>query len=504
MHRFIRNTAFSAISGLCVSVAGLLSSIVVARLLGVEGAGAVTFALWIVGLAVALCDLGVGSSLTRYLPEFSSTGQADVAQALTSALLRPFGLATLTAVTASASLAALAPSAISPSGSASGGATEWLIVAALVGCVSFGTFYMNWLRGMQQFDRMARLAMLSVALQLALVGGGTLAGGAQGALAGYVGGSIVPAALCLSIPRGCSRIDPDLRRRVRRYALYTWASTIVSLLVWSRIEVVFLRHFVGNEAVGLFSAGLTVSTLATQAPMLLTGSLISFFSEKVSMRHHDAVRDVFLLGTRLLGFMVLPMCFGTAAILPEFLPLLFGHAFDPAIPSATILVISASLGAVSAVSTNLLYASERSDFILFAGLGGAALSLVLCLALIPLFGIVGAAVSRFLVQLSMVVAGAWFVKSRLAHAIPIRHLMRLAAAALLCAVAARAIIEVWPGLPGLFVAIPASAAVYVAAVALMRALPKEDIAHLRAVLALLPVGARRPADAVLRILVLRS
>ena len=49
----------NTVAGLLSLLAGLASSIVVARLLGVEGAGAVAYALWIMTAATLASDLGM-------------------------------------------------------------------------------------------------------------------------------------------------------------------------------------------------------------------------------------------------------------------------------------------------------------------------------------------------------------------------------------------------------------------------------------------------------------
>ena len=56
----------NTVAGLLSLLAGLASSIVVARLLGVEGAGAVAYALWIMTAATLASDLGIPQALLRF------------------------------------------------------------------------------------------------------------------------------------------------------------------------------------------------------------------------------------------------------------------------------------------------------------------------------------------------------------------------------------------------------------------------------------------------------
>ncbi|GAC1326988.1 MAG: hypothetical protein NVSMB26_00100 [Beijerinckiaceae bacterium] len=499
MNRFVRNTAFNSLSGIGVALANFISSILIARMTGVEGAGLVTFGLWVFTVAVAICDLGITASLTRFLPEHVAGERSAVARPLIAFLVRPY---LINATLAAASFASLGLFGLKfPWLSFELAGPEWLAIAGLVVVGTLGAFQMAVLRGLQQFDKIAQITLASIVLQVTciLTGGSFL--GVYGALFGYAGGSIIPAMLVMNRWHwGPPLKDMELKRRVWRFALYTWASTVTSILVWSRVEVAFLRHYWGTDSVGLFSAGLTMSTVATQLPMLLTGSVMPWFSEKVGLSNSDAIEEMLSVGTRLISFIVLPMCFGLAGILPQLLPLLYGRAFEAASGSATVLVASAAMGAISAVPTTLLYAKERGDFIFYCGIFGAMLSLICGFTLVPRYGLMGAAAGRAIVQSVMVCLGFWFLVRRLKHHLPLGSLFRVAAAALLCAIEARLIVTMVPGALGVSLAILSGIVVYVAAARFLGALHTTDAEMLQRLLLNAPVSVRKQSDLMLRVL----
>ena len=192
-------------------------------------------------------------------------------------------------------------------------------------------------------------------------------------------------------------------------------------------------------------------------------------------------------------FLIFPACFGLAAVLPTLLPLLYGQAFVGAIPAAQILICAASVSAVSAVGSNLVWALERSDVDFYASLVGASLSVIGGLLLIAPFGDMGAAVSRGITQAAAVGITSWFLASRLGFAIPIGALARLLGAALLCGSAAKLGLAAHDGALGLAIAIPAGAIVYLVAVRLSSALLPEDIERLRTAVRALPLPLARTA-----------
>ena len=130
------------------------------------------------------------------------------------------------------------------------------------------------------------------------------------------------------------------------------------------------------------------------------------------------------------------------------------------------------------VSTNLVYAAERSDFIFFSGLIGAVLSVLAGLILVPALGPVGAALSRAFVQISLVTFGCCFVTMKLGFKIPLEDLIRIVVASTLSAEAAYVVVSLWSSVGGLLVAITTGVLVYGFAIWILRPLPPDDVGRL--------------------------
>jgi O-antigen/teichoic acid export membrane protein len=495
--RFVRNSAFSTVAGIGSAFAGFFSSVIIARTLGVDGSGVVAVALWVVALVATFADLGVGASLTRYLPELTARNESEQARRLTAFLFRPLLLACFIAATAFAFYATYlwAINAVLENGSDMVSLWRaqplmWLVIGAASVLQALDRFAMGYLRGMQRFDRVALLTIISVSLHLGAVAAGSIEFGVVGALGGYCIGSIVPAAVALPLIHGDLQISNELKLRVTRFARYAWAGGLASAFIWSRMEIFFLDRSWGSEAVGLFAVGLTFSNLAVQGPMLLTGGLLPYFSESFGRNAIDDIRSSYATATRIVGFLVFPACFGLAAIMPAALPLIYGQAFADVVPAAMVLVAASSFPAVASVGSNLVYGLDRSDFIFVSGATGAMLSVLTGLTLIPMFGVMGAACTRAAIQVAMVVFGTWFITRRLNCRTPVGDLGRLLIAAAVCAIAAHACIALIPGIASLPVSILTGALVYVAAVRLLHALPKSDVVRLKSLCQRLPKPLR--------------
>ncbi len=479
---FARNSAFGVVAGLLSTLANFASTVIVARILGVEGTGAVAFAMWIVATSAIVADLGVSATLARFLPELTSRGQAGQACALAAFCLRPLVIAALLAGFGFVLYGLL----VGLGSDAGQNGTVWFLIA-LCCAAQTGTGYMQgYLRGLQRFDLIARMAATATLLQLAIITAGSLAFGVTGALLGYSCGAMILPLLGIPLLPRTDALDREVRQRSIRYAAYIWGSAVAATFAWSRVELFFLQRFWGDAAVGLFTVGLTLSSLAIQGPVLLTAGLLPYFSQHFGGNRIAVLRDASATGTRLMALLVFPMCAGTAAIMPRLLPLIYGPAFSDAVPTAELLVAMAGFGAVSAVGSNVVNAMERADFMFISGIIGVFLSVLCGLTIIPAFGPFGAACARAGIQTCLIGFGSWFITRRLSCPIPFADLGRLLVAAVCSAVAARLCLFLIPGPVALFVAIPTDILVYMAAVRTIARVPSRDVERLRSVMNALP------------------
>ncbi|MDC7785233.1 polysaccharide biosynthesis C-terminal domain-containing protein [Rhodoplanes sp. TEM] len=497
-----RNSVLGALAGSATTLGSFLSGVVVARALGAEGSGVVSYAVWLVLMAVPVVDLGTSSAVVRYVSELRGRGEADQARRISQHLLR-----VLTASVAAVAVIALATGLLlrgTPTtwivGTATGPATAMLgpLIVAFVAAQAFGAFNLAYLRGLQDFGTIARLSLASFVLQIVGVTAGSLLFGVVGAVAGYAAGQVLSAAAAARRLSGSGGPPDDMvRDRVRRFSRYAWAANITNALVWSRAEFFFLERAWGHEAVAMFAVALALTALASQGPLLLTTGVLSFFAEQHGRREETALMNAMATGTRLLAALAFPACLGMAAVMPLLLPLVYGDAFTPAVPAAIILACAAAVGVTSVMATNLVQAVERNDFVFFSSLFGAALALAAGLLLVPAFGVIGAAVSRTVIQLAMVTVGLWFVVTRLKCPVPFGALGRLAIAAAVAALVALAVVAAARHAAALPVAVAAAVGAYIVALRATRALPEADIALLLGLAGRLPVPLRATAGRVL-------
>ena len=465
----LRNTGWSAIATVALLASRFVTNIAVARLLGPKGTGVVAYDLWLVEIGTALAGLGLNSTATRFVADLHGQARPGEAQAIARWLHRRYCAITGFSAIFLVLIQPVFGHKITPHSTAIG---LYFSLQAL------SIFYLAYLAGGQQFHQIARLNALSGLLLVVATAIGGHFGGAFGVLLGYAASALPGASLSLALLYGTKpdvRPDRKLRRRCARYAVSTWIATLLSMLVWSRVEIAFLQRYWASESIAMFTVGLTLASLATQGPLLLTGPLLPHFAQRVGEQDRKGIVSVYGSGTLLLAATLFPLCTGLASITPIVLPLLYGNAFRAAVPTAMVLIAFSALSFAN-VGSALLYARERSGFIALSGALGAVLSIASGFIIVPRWGPWGAAWSRAFVQTSMIALGTWYISKRLACPVPFRAIGKVLGAALAAAGISYAIGRVIADVRGVLLAVPAAAISYLVCIKYERVFREADLA----------------------------
>lgn len=507
----VRNSVTNAIATGSLVSGGAVCTIVIAQMLGPHSLGVVSYAMWLIGLAVIVADLGIPSALTRFLPEVLRTEAgrngdgARPSDGLTAVLVRAFAGA-VTVVMLACGLVA-AGLALSDPGMRTGLGIDpddylhnplfWTLVAVGIGGQSLVVLALGLLRGQQEFGKLARIASASALLQILATAVGTALFGIAGAIAGAAFLGALPGFFLIRSLRRSAPIEPPLRTRVVRYCGTYWASYLLQAVTNTRTEIFFLARSLGTEAVALFSIGVTLANIAVQVPILLTGSLLPHIAQQMAAGDHARAAELYRTSLRVMAMMAFPACLGVAAVAPSLIPFLYGHGFVEAVTPAAILMGASAASALASVAQIYMNAAERNVFSIGVGLAGAAAVVVSGLLLVPLYGVLAAALVRGSVQLLNAGFSLWYVQRYLGARAPLWNIARILGAALVCAGAAAGFVRVIPGPASLLVAIPAGVVTYLVALRVFRCLTPADLDGLDQMTGMLNPRMSRAAKGIL-------
>ncbi|WP_139139227.1 oligosaccharide flippase family protein [Sphingobium phenoxybenzoativorans] len=468
---FVRNSFFSVISGIMSSFAGFASGIIVARILGVSGTGTIAMALWMVFAAVTLSDWGLTGALARFLPP--ARGNPAETRQVTTYLVWAFWASVASGLLLLAGAMALWwPEAFTieawrgEHGTLSFGLIAFCFVIHMAN--SFGYHY---LRGIERFGTIATYSISGSVAQIGIVLVGSMLFGPSGAMIAYIVGSLPLAIITFRLALRGRPIRGDYRRRVTRYSATLWIAGLLSPLLWTRVDLILVERLQGLNAAGLFTAAAAFSALLIQICVMLCGAVLPH----LSAAGEQGRRATSSATLKAVLFLLMPMVFGTAAIAPRLIPLVYGPDFASAGLPAVILALAAGGSVITIALSNVMNALDQNAKLVIGGATGCVLTIALGLALIPHYGIMGAAAARFGAQATVACITLYQLNRVQPGTVSWSWFRPIAVASIWCALTAAGILHLWPSDYALILAVPAGGLVYLALCRILLKLDEADI-----------------------------
>lgn len=382
------------------SLSALITIWLLTRLLGAGGYGQITA---IVAAAVLISTAALSwsaMSLARIgCEEFVTTGRiVETFWTRTLILLVNWGLVLLTA-----------PLWLRP-------VADWLhltgegqiLLFVYLGAVSWWAHIQHALQGVKLQRLLGRLMAVERLLILAgavllVLGGGT----ARTVIAIYAAGAMVAAAFGIWRLRHLIghpvKPNAQLLRRLLIFSLPLIPQSLVSYFSTNYLDAWFILRFLSAADLGVYSIAYQLAGTAMQLPVLVSSLLLPMFTTLEMQRGEEQLNSylrqflpVLTLGWALVGTLIT----GLAVVL---LPMLFGAQFTASAQLMwPLMAASVIAGPMSMGYGPLLNAKSATKAIAAGALAGAGVNVLLNLALIPRWGLLGCAwatVGAYLVNL---------------------------------------------------------------------------------------------------------
>lgn len=495
----MRNSLWSALDLLVDVVMPPVISIVVARRMGPEKLGAFSYVMWISSALMVLVGFGISNAARKYLPEFA--GQKN--PGLFRAVLRlsmgvQTGCALLFALCglawvygelpqdehgfASLAMISVFPGSVMAIATAANEAMEDLrpnVVCSVIGGLTFALgvattlvfdFGLIGLAGAQLASKTIDCSLRWVITYARLPGYYKTMEQSDGAAQPV----IMPA---------------DLRQRILVFSWQATVLTVLTLVVWNRSEMYFLKRYSDIREVAFYSVAFSLGLVATQ--------LVGPFSRAAGAtllaeqgRSNDAGVYMAQVYWRYLALLVLPATLGLAALSTPLVHVLYGEAYRAAAP---VLLVAAAFGMFAPLAgpaSTLAVASGGQGLLVRCGLAATVVTLSLDYVLVKSFDAVGGAWANGLGQLASTVA-VWYVTGRhYGFRIPYAFAARLLAAAGGMGLVVGLFSFLVPDVVSIFVGPVLGATTYAVLLRLLRVVGEEDVERLLKIERMLPSRAR--------------
>ncbi len=406
LRRVAANTAWLFGDQLVRMVMGLLVGVWVARYLGPQQYGILSYALALAALVGPIASLGLNSIAVREIVRVP--GRAAAILGSTFALKSVSGV-----------LAFLLLAGVTFAIHGGNGVTSWLVTIVGAGLIfqSFDTVDL-WFQSRVQSKytvcgRNAAFVVVSV-VKLILIQ-------ARAPLVAFALAALLESALAALGLTAAYRLAGN-RLREWRWSLSVGLTLLregwplllsgMAIMIYMKIDQVMLGNMLGSEAVGLYSAAVRMSEVWYFLPMAITSSVFpSIVSAKEASEelYYRRLRRLFALMWALASVIAVPV----TVLSPAMTAVLFGDAYAPAAAILAIHIWAVPFVFLGVAQGPWNVSEGLTRLHLQRTLLGAAANVFLNLVLIPPYGGVGAAIATVVsYALSASIANALDARTR--------------------------------------------------------------------------------------------
>ncbi|EPK5802924.1 oligosaccharide flippase family protein, partial [Escherichia coli] len=182
----------------------------------------------------------------------------------------------------------------------------------------------------------------------------------------------------------------------------------ISIVMYMRIDQIFINKYLGSSQVGLYSAILPLVNLWSFIPVIISTSIAPYLAKlrNGSIEQYNKVLSSIFRGYALLAWIVcIPMCFASGYIVP----LIFGSLYEQSSKALSILIFTNLFINMGLAQTLWVLNEGKSRISLYKTIFGAIVCVSLNIWLIPRFGINGAAITAVIAQFSSAILANAFL-----------------------------------------------------------------------------------------------
>jgi len=187
-------------------------------------------------------------------------------------------------------------------------------------------------------------------------------------------------------------------RQIIGFSLWVWGSTLTTI-IWDKIDSIVIGRFLGTTAVGIFALGWEVGCMPLNELVVpLNRVLFSGLSEANRSGHLAA--QVYMRVLAALALLTLPAGVGISLVAAPLIRLGMGEKWLSAVPLIQIMAVAAAIATPAFLAEALFRAEGKPSVNFRIGAVVACVKAIACIALVFAFGLRGGAVA---LTLSLVV-----------------------------------------------------------------------------------------------------
>ncbi|AKB77259.1 Membrane protein involved in the export of O-antigen, teichoic acid lipoteichoic acids [Methanosarcina horonobensis HB-1 = JCM 15518] len=176
-----------------------------------------------------------------------------------------------------------------------------------------------------------------------------------------------------------------------------WLNTVF-VLIYFKIDMVMLSVMNGDSVVGWYAASYRLIDALALLPAVLMSTMYPVFS-KFYVSSIDSLEFAFKKSLKLLTIISIPIGIGTTILAERIIILIYGMEYSPSVTALQILIWASVLSFINYTPATYFNSIDKQRTLMMFTFVGAILNLILNFILIPQFSYKGAAVATVSTEL---------------------------------------------------------------------------------------------------------
>ncbi len=491
----LRNTLWFALENLISFGASLISSILIARVIGPTQMGYIVYVLWIVNICSSLGALGIPSTTRKFMAEFLGSGDR-------AAALHVYRM-TMLAQCATATVA-------------TGGALLWVLrdvqpeyrLASILLVLSIWPSMVNSVSAFANIatedlsanlpGSVASTAVFFVTTLLTIVLHWGVVGVAAAMLSMRMTDFLVrfvPTWWRMNAwPKTGRDVPADLVLRMRSFALQSLTGMLLTLVVWDRSEVLLLKHFSTDiRQISFYSVAFSLAERLLVFPTVFASATgASMFAQ--FGRDRTRLPALTAASARYLGLTSIPLHIIATSLAGAALLTMYGNRYAGAVTVAMAAPMLCIAKAFLTPVQTMFETLERQSLFISATLVASVIDVAVAVVLIPHYGALGAAIGSGVAQM-LCVGALWAMAIRTYHVrLPWSFFGRVVAISVFASLVGYLCVMRTTPLVGFVLGGTLSVLTFVLLAGLLRVFEQEDLIRFRVLVESCPAALAAPVN----------
>lgn len=198
--------------------------------------------------------------------------------------------------------------------------------------------------------------------------------------------------------------EKKLIKNISRYSIFVMATTGGGTILWYT-DTLVLTYFAGLTSVALYSVALPTAKVFLYFPRAIGGMLLPLTSEFWVQNKKFLIKDGLQLLYKYSVIIIVPLVFAVFSFSEFLIQILFGSSYIEAANALKILSIGMIFATLNVTSINFFSGIGKPEINSKIIYTAAIFNLITNLILIPIYGIIGAAITTTISYFIMMVMG---------------------------------------------------------------------------------------------------